>query len=61
MSSIYEKMREIKEYLFTRYSEIEQLKRQTEREGDKVGSLINKNRAQIVAEIYNCIFNEDIA
>ena len=61
MSSIYEKMREIKEYLFTRYSEIEQLKRQTEREGDKVGFLINKNRAQIVEEIYNRIFNEDIA
>jgi hypothetical protein len=53
-------MREIKDYLTERYSEIENLRKRQQDEGDKVGVLVNKNRAQLIAEIYNRIFNEEI-
>lgn len=58
---IYKKMREIQQYLKDRYNEFERKKTQQQAEGYTVGELINRSNAEIVAEIYNRIFNEDIA
>lgn len=61
MASIYEKMREIKTYLADRYREVEELRIRQHAEEDRIGAIINRNRAQLIAEIYRCIFNEEIA
>lgn len=58
---MYEKMREIQQYLKDRYNDFEEKKTQQQAEGYKVGELINRSNAEVVAEIYNRIFNEEIA
>lgn len=59
-TSIYEKMREIKTYLANRHKEVEELRIRQQAEGDRIGEIINRNRAQLIEEIYNRIFNEEL-
>lgn len=59
-TSIYQKMREIKSYLTERHNEIENLRIRQQAEGDRTGEIINRNRAQLIEEIYNRIFNEEL-
>lgn len=60
-TAMYEKMREIQQYLKDRYNDFEEKKTQQQAEGYTVGELINRSNAEVVAEIYNRIFNEEIA
>lgn len=59
-TAIYGKMREIQQYLKDRYNDFEGEKTQQQAEGYTVGE-INRSNAEVVAEIYNRIFNEEIA